>query len=331
MIITKTPFRISFIGGGSDLPAYYTKGKVGSVISTSIDRYMYIILKNHISSAHRLVYSKIENADSTQNIEHPLVRESINYLEEILEKKLEYLELASFSDVPQTGVGLGSSSAYTVGLMHALTKKYQIKKVTPEQLAEIACYIEIEKVGDPIEKQDQYASALGGMNQFDFLPDGKVLVKPITGISRQLKELENSLLFFYTGKTRSASKILQVQSSAMQDEKKLKLTEKMAQLVPDFSAAMSASDLNAMGKILDENWSLKKDLTSNISDTDISSAYDTAIAAGAIGGKLLGAGGGGYLMFLAPKSQHKKISNALNKLKRESFKFESQGSVCHVL
>ncbi|MFY0599617.1 MAG: hypothetical protein JXR03_08085 [Cyclobacteriaceae bacterium] len=319
MIITKTPFRISFVGGGSDLPDFYREHP-GAVLSTSIDKYMYISSHRFFEPDKiRMKYSKTETVESISDITHPIFKEAL--------KKFQVeggLELSSIADVP-SGTGMGSSSSFTVGLLHNLyaTKGIHVSK---EQLAKEACEIEIEKLGEPIGKQDQYAAAYGGLNIIRFNSDETVSVENIYLSNTILSTLQDNLIMFYTGSQRKANEILSEQkTNTKAADKKATLIE-MTQLVDELKVLLTSGQLDDFGKLLHHNWLLKKQLASKISNTDINDAYDLALKNGALGGKLLGAGGGGFLLFYCEKEKQPDLIRAMEKFRRIEFGLEHEGS-----
>jgi D-glycero-alpha-D-manno-heptose-7-phosphate kinase len=317
MIVSKTPFRMSFVGGGSDLPGFYRE-EIGAVVSTAIDKYMYIAVNRKFDQKIRIAYSRTEEVETPQQIEHPLVRHALD-----VAGIDGGIEIASMADIPSRGTGLGSSSSYTVGLLNALFA-YRNEYVSKDALARLACEIEIDRCGEPIGKQDQYAAAHGGLNLIRFHPDSSVSVDPIICAPAVLAHLEASTLVFYTGRARSASTILTEQSVAMASNRRL--IRRMAQLAFDMKIELESGRLDTIGPILDENWCLKKQMSERISDAQINEWYDTGKATGALGGKLLGAGQGGFLMFFAPPDLHTRITRALPDLKPVTFRFDRTGS-----
>lgn len=319
MIISKTPLRMSFVGGGSDLPAFYRE-EPGAVLSTSIDKYMYICVNRKFDGRIRLSYSRTEEVDSASQLEHPLVREALTMT------GLEGgIEIASMADIPSKGSGLGSSSSYTVGLLNALYA-YRNEYRSKEDLARQACHVEIDRCGEPIGKQDQYAASFGGLNLIRFHPDESVSVDPVICRPEVISSFEASTLVFFTGRTRSASAVLAAQSAALQTAGRRLLMRRMVELAFEFKRELESGHLDAIGTLLDENWSLKAQMSSGISDDQIDAWYATATAHGALGGKLLGAGNGGFLMFFAPPERHETIAKALPTLRRTTFKFERNGT-----
>ncbi len=320
MIISKTPLRMSFVGGGSDLPVFYRKYG-GAVVSTAIDKFVYITVNKKFDNRIRISYSRTEEPATVDKIKHPLVREALKMLD-----IPGGIEIASIADIPARGTGLGSSSSYTVGLLHAL-HAYNSRFASAEQLAREACEIEIGRCGEPIGKQDQYAAAFGGFNFIEFYPDDSVSVEPIICRRETLRQLQANTLVFYTGITRSASALLKTQQQALAAEKaKQKMLRRMVGLARQLKAELQQNNLAAFGEILHENWELKRQLAPAISTSLIDTWYGRARHAGAAGGKLLGAGSGGFLMFYAPQERHDAIARELQELRRIAFGFEPQGS-----
>lgn len=307
MIISRTPFRISFMGGGTDLPSFYLE-EDGMVLSTSIAKYMYITINDRFDATYRLSYSKTEICKSIDEIEHPIFKA-------VLAKHAPTkagLEIISMADIP-SGTGLGSSSSFTVGLIHAL-KAHLGTYQTAEQLASEASRIEIEELKEPIGKQDQYAAAFGGLRCIEFLKSGEVVSTPITCSTQTYNDLESSVLIFFTGFSRSASNILSEQKSNTKSKADvLRAMKKGAQQLKQILE--TNGKLERFGQILDEGWKLKKNMAKGISSGQIDEWYDRGIKAGAWGGKILGAGGGGFLMFLANPDKHERIQQELKELR----------------
>lgn len=320
MIISQTPFRVSFAGGGSDLPAYYREHG-GAVVSTAIDKYVYVTVSRKFDHTLRVSYSRTEEVEKARQLQHPIVREGMGML------GIEGgLEITSVADIPSRGTGLGSSSSFAVGLMHAL-HAIQGRHVSAARLADEACRIEIERCGEPIGKQDQYAAAYGGLNHIEFLRDGTVRVEPIVLAEGGRETLDRHFLLFYTGITRSASEILAVQSKVLSDQqRKIDAMQRMVAFAAELRDELWRGNFDAMGRILHENWKLKQSLTQGISSGQINAWYDRALSAGALGGKLLGAGGGGFLLFFAPPEKHQAVADALSDLRRVPFALEPRGS-----
>ena len=294
MIITRTPFRVSFAGGGSDLPSFYRRHE-GCVLSMTINKYMYVSIHPTFNRDETVVkYSQTEIVRDVRAVQHPIARQLL------LDYGIDGVEIVSTADVP-AGTGLSTSSAYTVGLIHALNA-FRGKLCSQERIAREACELEIEKLGEPIGKQDQYGTAVGGLKFIRFKSDDSVEVEPLAVSRQKLSELEGNLLLFYTGLTHSAGEILQEQNKNVAGEdKKFQNLVKMTELAYELREAVVAGKLDDFGRILNENWLLKRELASQISNDKIGKYYDLAMANGALGGKLLGAGGGGFLLFYCPK------------------------------
>ena len=320
MIISRTPLRMSFVGGGSDLPVFYRKHG-GAVVSTAINQFVYITVNKKFDEKIRLSYSKTEEARTVDKIKHPLVREAMKLL-----GLKGGVEITSIADIPARGSGLGSSSTFTVGLLQAL-HAYAERHASAEQLAREACEIEIQRCGEPIGKQDQYAAAFGGFNFIEFNQDDSVSVEPILCKRETIQRLQENLLVFYTGIVRSASAILKNQQSALIAQKsKQKMLNRMVELARELKIELQNNNLDAFGQIIHANWELKRSITAEISTTQIDQWYKTARQHGAIGGKLLGAGSGGFMMFYAPRERHEEILQGLKDLRRIALRFEPQGS-----
>jgi D-glycero-alpha-D-manno-heptose-7-phosphate kinase len=311
---------MSFVGGGSDLPVYYRRFG-GAVVSTSINQFVYVTINKKFDDRIRVSYSRTEEARSVERIRHPLVREAMKLL------GIEGgIEITSIADIPARGTGLGSSSSFTVSLLHAL-HAYAERHASSEQLAREACEIEIQLCGEPIGKQDQYAAAYGGLNFIQFNQDDSVAIEPVICKRQTIDQLQSHLLTFYTGITRSASSILRLQQSAMNSErKKQKVMQQMVNLAHQLRRDLQQNRAATFGEILHEGWTLKKSLTAGISSNAIDEWYRKARKAGATGGKLLGAGAVGFMMFYAPPERHDAIARAMGSLRRMDFRFEQQGS-----
>ena len=320
MIISQTPVRVSFTGGGSDLPSFYRKHG-GAVVSTAIDKYIYVAVNRKFDDAIRVSYSKTEEVATVDQIDHKIVRKALQLL-----NINGGIEITSIADIPSRGTGLGSSSSFTVGLLNAL-HAYRQQYVSCERLSAEACQVELELCGERIGKQDQYAAAFGGLNFIQFAADDVVTVHPIICGKDIISEMEQSILVFYTGLTRSAGPILSEQSAAMEsDIAKQKIVKRIAELSAVLRDELQANNLDAFGDILHENWMLKRQLVAGISNSHIDEWYRCARKWGARGGKLLGAGAGGFLMFYARPETHEDIARALPILRRMRFRFERRGS-----
>lgn len=317
MIITRTPFRMSFAGGGSDIASFYEKHG-GCVLSTTINKYMYISVHPSFELKETVLkYSQTEVVDDISKIDHKYFKEVLNML------RISGVEISSTADVP-AGTGLGSSSSFTVGLLHALYS-YKGKFVSKEKLAAKACEIEIDRLKNPIGKQDQYAAAYGGLSFYQFNKDGSVFVEPVIMRSELYSQLERNLMMFYTGELHSASAILKEQSINITSGDKEANQLKMCDLARELRDELQHNNIDAMGEILNEGWNLKRTLASGISNPEIDEYYDIAIKHGAIGGKLLGAGGGGFLLFYVPENRQQEVRMAVG-LQQMPFSFDYQGS-----
>ncbi len=320
MIITRTPLRISFCGGGTDLPSFYTKEQ-GAVVSASINKYIYITinrLSRYFDHKISLKYSRTELVNSVDDVRHPIIREAMK-----LTGVVENIEITSMADIP-AGTGLGSSSSYAVGLLHAL-HSFKGEAVSAGRLAEEACKIEIELLGDPIGKQDQYIAAYGGMCHIRFNPDESVFVDPVICSYATKKALQDNLAIFFTGGVRRAGDILEIQKATT--HQKMEVLRQMKDLCADMLETMrEARSLSRFGEILHEGWERKRSLVDSISNDSINHYYEQARKAGAIGGKVLGAGGGGFLLFYVEPHKRNHVRQALKALPELPFMFEPQGS-----
>jgi len=320
MIITRTPLRISFAGGGSDLPAFY-KQEQGAVVSTAIDKYIYINVNPKFDHKIRASYSVTEIVDSLDEVQHELIREAL-YLLNIRQG----IEITSISDIPSQGTGLGSSSSYTVGLLNALYA-YKGHMAGAERLADEACHIELERCRKPIGKQDQYIAAYGGLQYIRFNPDGSVFTDPVICSPDTRQRLQSRLLLLYTGLTRRADDILAEQTEETRsNEAKRAALRRIVSLAGQLCEALGRDEIDAFGEILHAGWLEKRQLAANISNDRIDNWYERARVAGAIGGKLLGAGGGGFLLLYADPAHHTDICRALPELRPIPFHFCPQGS-----
>ncbi|MBV8254347.1 MAG: hypothetical protein JO154_17240 [Chitinophaga sp.] len=319
MIISRTPFRISFAGGGSDLPSYYLKYG-GAVLSTTIDKYTYLSMHPYFAENKIfLKYSSNEYVDNINDVKHPLIREIFRHFD------IRGVDFNSSADIP-SGTGLASSSAFAAGLIN-LCAAYKGIYINKEDIAALACDIEIERLMEPIGKQDQYACAVGGLNFIQFHENEKVTVEKIHLGAEMQDKLDNNLLMFYLGKTRSAGSVLKEQKSNIESSKKLDNLHKMVKLAYDLRQELLSQNIDALGEILHTGWMYKKELASGISDEAIDSNYDLAMKNGALGGKLLGAGGGGFLLFYVNSEEKKAaVRSALSHLMETEFRFENSGT-----
>jgi D-glycero-alpha-D-manno-heptose-7-phosphate kinase len=318
MIVTKTPFRVSLFGGGSDLEAFYSRSP-GAVLSFTINKYMYISSHNFFEKDKiRAKYSRTETVNNTADLQHPIIREVF------LQFKVKGgIEVSSIADIP-SGTGMGSSSCFTVGMLQNLYARNH-RFVSKGKLAEEAADIEINKLGEPIGKQDQYAAAFGGLNIFRFQSSGHVGVEPINLKKDIFQNFQKHMLLFYTGQTRSTASVLNEQKANMNAEEKFRTMQKMVDSVEKGRDLLYSANWEEFGKLLHENWLFKKQMATKISNPEIDSAYEAAIEAGAWGGKLLGAGGGGFLLFFCSPDRADRVRAAL-KLQELEFKIEHDGS-----
>lgn len=322
MIITKTPFRVSFCGGGSDIPDFY-KAYGGCVLSTSINRYMYLTIHPYFDETRTaLKYSSIEIVRDIGEVQHSIFRQVLT------DMGISGVEISSTADVP-SGTGLGSSSSFTVGLIHTLYC-FKGKYVSKEEIARQACMVEIEELGNPIGKQDQYAAACGGLNFIEFNRDDSVRVSPVIMDEKIKKKLEENIVVYYTGMKHDANAILAEQKENISQQDKTRKLKRMCELTREMKSALESNDISDFGNILNEGWRLKRELANGITNNDIDELYDKAIKNGAVGGKLLGAGGGGFLLFYCEKSDQERLDECLG-LKKFPIRFEHDGtSVVHI-
>lgn len=322
MIISKTPLRCSFFGGGTDFNTYYQNSRFGygSVISTTINMYVYITVNRNFDNKIRLCYFGNELVDNIDEVKHNIIRETLKHM-----NIKTGIEVFYSADIPlsNAGIGLASSSALTVGLLNAL-HAYKGEHVTPEQLAREACIIEINKNGQRIGIQDQYAVAYGGFNRFYFNRDGTVSVSPIICDLCTLRALQENLLLFFTGAGRDSRTIMSEQTQTITD--KMYIYDNLIESVERTQKYLNVRELDNWGLELDKAWQEKKKFASGISNVNIDAMYDKARNAGALGGKILGAGGGGFLLLYGPQRCHKAITKALNGYRKMNFVFEPQGS-----
>ncbi len=321
MIVTRTPLRIPLGGGGTDLPSYYTQYG-GFLISAAIDKYIYITLNKRFEKSIRLSYSLTEIVDSVEEIKHPIVKEALKLL-----KIDSGIEITSIADVP-SNTGLGTSSAFTVGLLNAL-HTYKNEKVNARDLAEEACYIEIELLKEPIGKQDQYLAAFGGIICLDIDRLGTVRVLPLKLSEDTLDQLESNTLIFYTGIKRSASEVLGSQSkdASLNQDKVIQGMHEIKKIGLEIKECFEKEDLERFGNLLDLHWQTKKTLSDKMTKERIDQWYEIARKNGALGGKLMGAGGGGFFMFYCNNGKNglRKTMEQEN-LKEMRFRLDFEGS-----
>jgi D-glycero-alpha-D-manno-heptose-7-phosphate kinase len=317
MIITQTPLRVSLAGGGTDLREFY-EVEDGRTISFAIDKYVFVIVSERFDSKIYVNYTRKEIVDTVDEIQHELVREALRTT-----GVSQGVEVTMLADIPSEGSGLGSSSSLTVGLLNAL-HMYQGRQVPAEQLAREACTIEIETCRKPIGKQDQYIAAYGGVHEFAYRADGSVGVRRITMPSPDLRRLGSELMLFYTAITRKSSEILTTQRSGTRAN--LDYLRQIRNCVPQVISAIETGRLDLIGDVLHHSWELKKKLANNVSNGCIDHMYDMALSAGATGGKILGAGGGGFLLLYAPRHRQDAVRNALREFREFPWMVEQDGS-----
>jgi len=321
MIISRTPFRISFFGGGTDYPVWY-RANCGAVLNTTIDKYCYIscrFLPPFFDYKYRIRYSLREERGNIDQIQHPAVRECLRYM------RIEQgVEMVHTSDLPARS-GIGSSSAFTVGFLHAL-HALKGRMISKRRLAAGAIYVEQDLIGEEVGSQDQVAAAFGGLNRIEFNGKENFVVQPVTLNRRKITELQNHLMFFFTGFSRTASEIAaeQIQNTSAKSSE----LDTMRQMVDEAVEILNSDSQNIenFGKLLNESWKLKRSLSSKVSTSEIDDMYDTALSAGAIGGKLCGAGGGGFMLLFVPPRKQRLVKKALEKFLHVPFHFETLGS-----
>lgn len=321
MIITRSPLRISLGGGGTDLPSYY-RDHTGFVISAAIDKYVYITVHESFDPGIILKYSKLETVTGAEEIKHPIIREALR----LVKPQAAHLEVTSMADIP-AGTGMGSSGSFTTALLralHLLEKNF----IPPRELAEQACHIEMDLLGEPIGKQDQYIAAFGGITCFTFCPTGHVNVEPLKISPETLHNLEDNLALFFTGFTRSASAILadQDKRSKAQDPKMIENLHYVKQLGMESKEAFEQGDLRRFAEIMHTHWENKKKRSQGMSNGRIDELYELARQNGALGGKLIGAGGGGFLMFYTEDKTRLRRAMSEAGLGEVRFRFDFQGT-----
>jgi len=315
VIISQTPLRLSFLGGNTDLPAYYSKHG-GLVLTSTIDKYIYCIVKSRFDDLIRVKYSIQESVNKVEDLKHDLVREALKML-----GITKGIEICFLGDIPSEGTGLGSSSSVTVGVLNAL-HSYIGEVVSAEQLAKEAIKIEIDILKKPIGIQDQYAVALGGLRWIEFLKSGDINSKRIDISDTTREDLDNSLMLFYTGLTRNSDSIL----SSLDVNKHIKLLDQNKLLALKGINALKTGKPKELGKLLDVYWKAKKKLSKKISNSTIDNMYEKAIRAGAIGGKVIGAGGGGFMVLMVPENKREAVRSRLIPYKELPFRLEHDGS-----
>ena len=317
MIITQTPLRIGLVGGGTDLPGYYREHG-GRVLNAAIDKYVYVIVKQRFDDDVYVNYSTKEIVSRVEDLQHELVREAMH-----MAGVRGGVEITTLADIPSAGSGLGSSSSVTVGLLHALFA-YQGRQVTAEELADRACAIEIDRCRKPIGKQDQYAAAFGGICDIHFGPGDRVFVDQLKLTSSVRRDIQDELLLFYTGITRSADTILGEQTANISD--RLPQLHQLRDLAGEAASGLRTGDVNALGAALNKSWQAKRALASGVSNSEIDEAVDTSLAAGATGAKVTGAGGGGFLLVVCPLESQRAVREKLAHMKELPINIEPFGS-----
>jgi D-glycero-alpha-D-manno-heptose-7-phosphate kinase len=316
MIVTKTPLRLGFFGGGSDIASFYSKHP-GLVVSSAINRTIQIAVNRCETDHCRVIYSELEVVKNASKLKHDRARESLKRF-----GIKSNIEICSFSDVSTKGTGLGSSSTFTVGLINALAQISNVQLST-RQIAEMACQIEIDDCKEPIGKQDQYAAAFGGMNAFRFNSDGEVDIEPLEVDHLQLNK---NLLMYSTGITRKTSDILSKQSTAMDSQKSFDIMKEMVAMAEQSIIYLQKGQIDDFGALMHESWLLKRSLVDNISNYDIDIMYEHARQNGALGGKILGAGGGGYMLLYVTDKTRVKVMEAMKHYKRFDFQLPYYGT-----
>ena len=317
MIIVQTPLRISFFGGGTDFRAFFMK-EGGCVLTTAIDKYIFVTIKERFDGKLRIGYTQTEMVDEVDQIHHELIRESLR-----LTRIDHGVEITTMGDIPSEGSGLGSSSTVTVGALHAMYA-YLGEIVPAERLAREACAIEIERLKRPIGIQDQYIAAYGGLRFFEFLPDGQVTAEKIKLSPAAQRALNDNFMLFFTGVSRNSSSILKEQVDNLKD--RLGELRALKQMAYEARCAIEADNIDALGVLLHQSWELKKRLAGTISNGSINETYEAARAAGAVGGKIAGAGGGGFLLLYVPREYQNQVRMKLNRLQELPFRLEADGT-----
>ena len=317
MIITQTPLRVGLVGGGTDLPGYYREHG-GRVLNAAIDKYVYVIVKQRFDDDVYVNYSTKEIVSRVEDLQHELVREAMH-----MAGVRGGVEITTLADIPSAGSGLGSSSSVTVGLLHALFA-YQGRQVTAEELADRACAIEIDRCRKPIGKQDQYAAAFGGICDIHFGPGDRVFVDQLKLTSSVRRQIQDELLLFYTGITRSADTILGEQTANISD--RLPQLHQLRDLAGEAASGLRTGDVNALGAALNKSWQAKRALASGVSNSEIDEAVEASLAAGATGAKVTGAGGGGFLLVVCPLESQRAVREKLAHMKELPINIEPFGS-----
>lgn len=321
MILVRSPLRISLGGGGTDLPSYY-RDYEGSLISAAINKYVYVSVMRPFSEGIYLKYSQLEHVSRVSDVRHPIIREALD----LMQLKTPQIEITTLADIP-AGTGLGSSGSFTTGLLKALYT-HRKRYLHQDELAELACHIEIDRLGEPVGKQDQYIAAFGGVTSFTFHKNDKVTAAPLAISMDTLHDLEDNLLLFFTGFSRSASGILADQNTRSQkhDSDMLKNLHYVKELGLRSKKALESGDTHLFGELMHEHWEHKKRRSGGMSNSRIDEWYELGMKHGAIGGKLVGAGGGGFLMFLAKDRTELRRAMTIAGLEEVRFKFDFEGT-----
>lgn len=317
MIIVQTPLRISFFGGGTDFPSFFME-EGGCVLSSAIDKFIYVTVKERFDRKLRIGYTQTEMVDQIDEIQHELIREALRTT-----GICSGIEITTMGDIPSEGSGLGSSSTVTVGALHALYT-YLGEIVSAEKLAREACSIEIDNLRKPIGIQDQYIAAYGNLRYFEFLPDGQVKVEKVSLATESRRAFNDRFLLFFTGMSRRADNILREQQNNIKH--RLTVLREIKQMVYQARTVLDQGDFDAFGALMHESWKLKKELAGQITNSAIDEMYEVARRSGAIGGKITGAGGGGFLLLYVPYERQSAVRSALCDLQELPFRLESDGT-----
>ena len=317
MIITQTPLRISFFGGGTDFADYYLREE-GCVLSTAIDKFVFVIVKERFDQMIRVGYTRTELVENVKDLQHDLVREALK-----ISGVDSQIEIGTLADIPSSGSGLGSSSAVAVGVLNAL-HTYRNNPMSHEMLARQACEIEIDRLGKPIGKQDQYIAAYGGLRFIRFIKDGTVSIDTVSLSDSERRRLNQQLMLFYTNNSRRSETILDEQRNNI--HQRMHVLGELKNMAYQGRALLESGDFDSFGCLLDDAWKLKKSLASKISNERIDHLYNQACQAGALGGKITGAGGGGFLLLYCPRERQYEVRTALSSLRELPFHLQSDGS-----
>jgi D-glycero-alpha-D-manno-heptose-7-phosphate kinase len=317
LIIVQTPLRISFFGGGTDFPSFFME-EGGCVLTSAIDKYIFVAVKERFDNKLRVGYTQTEMVDGVDEIQHQLIREALK-----MTSIHSAIEVTTMGDIPSEGSGLGSSSTVTVGALHALYT-YRGEMVSAEKLAREACIIEIDRLKKPIGIQDQYIAAYGNLRYFDFQPNGEVRAEKVELDTESRRAFNDRFLLFFTGVSRQADHILKEQKENIGS--RLPVLREMKQMVLEARKVLASGDFDAFGLLLHESWKLKKSLAGSITTEALDDLYELARRCGAIGGKITGAGGGGFLLLYVPYDRQSSVRNALCQLRELPFRLEADGT-----